>query len=189
MVIGRRASRDRGSRRLNEQNLVSEQDLLNCKTGRPGRGNRRLAGSSRLRTVGEWYSIGLAIGLAVAGGVGAAGVLGRGRAGAAAAGLLAGGAGLLIGLLVFGIAPAVAAAAGGVTGGLGAGQVARGTARRGGTRLGMGVLFAACAVLLAALALVPALGYVEGVLVPVLGLRLRRRTPGRYAGLRLLARD
>jgi hypothetical protein len=41
----------------------------------------------------------------------------------------------------------------------------------------------------AALALVPALGYVEAVGVPLLGLRLRRRSGGRYAGLRILARD
>lgn len=139
--------------------------------------------------MGEWYSIGLAVGLAVAGGVGAAGLLGRRRAGVVAAALVAAATGFLIGFFVFRLALAIGAAAGGVAGGLGAGQVARGTARRGGTGLGMAVLFGLGALLVGAVALVPALGYVEAVLVPALGLRLRRRTPGRYAGLRLLARD
>ena len=41
---------------------------------------------------------------------------------------------------------------------------------------------------LAALALIPAVGYVEGVVVPLLGLRVRRRAAERYAGLRTLAK-
>jgi hypothetical protein len=139
--------------------------------------------------VGVWYPIGLAAGLAVAGGVAAVGLLGRRGAGVVVAALLTAAAGFAIGFLVFELAEAVAAAAGGIAGALGAGQIARGTARRGGTPLGMAVLFGLGAVVLGALALVPALGYLEGVLVPTLGLRLRSRTPGRYAGLRLLARD
>ena len=39
-----------------------------------------------------------------------------------------------------------------------------------------------------ALALVPGVGYLEGVVVPVLGARLSARGPKRYAGLRTLAR-
>jgi hypothetical protein len=39
------------------------------------------------------------------------------------------------------------------------------------------------------LALVPALGYVLAALSPLLGERLRRRAAGRYAGLRVLAKD
>jgi hypothetical protein len=42
---------------------------------------------------------------------------------------------------------------------------------------------------LAALALVPAAGYLEVLLAPILGGRLRRRAAGRYAGLRILAKD
>jgi hypothetical protein len=42
--------------------------------------------------------------------------------------------------------------------------------------------------ILAALALVPALGFVEAVIVPLLGLRIRRRSAERYAGLRTLAK-
>jgi hypothetical protein len=41
----------------------------------------------------------------------------------------------------------------------------------------------------AALAVVPALGYAEALFAPVLGGRLRRRAAGRFAGLRVLARD
>lgn len=40
-----------------------------------------------------------------------------------------------------------------------------------------------------ALALVPVLGYLVAALAPVLGERLRRRASGRYAGLRVLAKD
>jgi hypothetical protein len=41
----------------------------------------------------------------------------------------------------------------------------------------------------AALAVVPALGYVEAVAAPLLGQRLSRRADSRYAGLRILAKD
>ena len=41
----------------------------------------------------------------------------------------------------------------------------------------------------ALVALVPALGYVLPVLVPIAGGRLGRRAESRYAGLRILARD
>ena len=47
----------------------------------------------------------------------------------------------------------------------------------------------AAAVALAAVAFVPALGYVAAVVAPFLGERLRRRAAGRYAGLRILAKD
>ena len=47
----------------------------------------------------------------------------------------------------------------------------------------------AAALALAVLALVPALGYLAAAAAPVLGQRLRRRSAGRYAGLRILAKD
>jgi hypothetical protein len=50
-------------------------------------------------------------------------------------------------------------------------------------------LVALGAVGIAVLALVPGIGYVETVVVPVLAARLRRRGGDRYAGLRILARD
>ena len=41
----------------------------------------------------------------------------------------------------------------------------------------------------AALAFIPVVGYLEAVVIPVLAVRLRRREGGRFAGLRILARD
>ena len=43
--------------------------------------------------------------------------------------------------------------------------------------------------IIAAILFVPVVGYVELVAVPALGMRLRRRSGKRYAGLRTLARD
>jgi hypothetical protein len=42
---------------------------------------------------------------------------------------------------------------------------------------------------LMALAIIPFVGYVEAVAVPLLAARARGRSPERYAGLRSLARD
>jgi hypothetical protein len=42
---------------------------------------------------------------------------------------------------------------------------------------------------LALLALIPLVGYLEAVAVPAVAARLRRRAGARYAGLRVLARD
>lgn len=47
----------------------------------------------------------------------------------------------------------------------------------------------AASLAVAGLSLVPALGYVVAAFSPVLGERLRRRAAGRYAGLRVLAKD
>ena len=45
------------------------------------------------------------------------------------------------------------------------------------------------ALVVAALALIPGVGYLEALVLPALGARLRRRGGERYAGLRILARD
>jgi hypothetical protein len=42
---------------------------------------------------------------------------------------------------------------------------------------------------IAALALIPFVGYLQAVAVPAVAARARRREPERYAGLRSLARD
>ena len=84
-------------------------------------------------------------------------------------------------------------AAGGVAGALcgafGAAPLVAGALRRGGTRGGTATLIVLAALVGAALAFVPVLGYLEAVAVPALGARLRRRAPDRHAGLRSLARD
>jgi hypothetical protein len=65
----------------------------------------------------------------------------------------------------------------------------RGTLQRGGTRVGTATLVGLGAIVLAALALIPGVGYAEAVVIPALATRLRRRNGERYAGLRILARD
>jgi hypothetical protein len=45
------------------------------------------------------------------------------------------------------------------------------------------------ALVVAALAFVPLVGYLETLALPLLAARMRRRQPERYAGLRSLARD
>jgi hypothetical protein len=139
--------------------------------------------------VGAWYTIGLFTGLGVALGVVLAGVLGGARAAAAAAVVVAAAGGAALGLLLSGWPEAVGGGVGGVLGGSGAAQFVGGTLRRGGTRGGTAVLVGLAAIVIGVLALVPAVGYVEAVVVPALAARLRRRTGRSYAGLRVLARD
>ena len=135
------------------------------------------------------YTVGLVCGLGTAVGVLAAGlVAGLSRAVIVAA-LVAGAAGAAIGYLAFDWPQAVAGAAGGVLGGAGAAPFAQGTLRRGGTRAGTAALAVLGAVVLALLALVPAVGFLEALGIPALATRLRRRGGERYAGLRTLARD
>jgi hypothetical protein len=135
------------------------------------------------------YWLGVAAGLGAALGVLAAGALAaapRGRllavfiaaAVAAAAGYALGDWGHAV---LAGVAAAVAA--------LAAGTIADGTLRRGGTPVGTGMLLAGLAVVFAALAFVPLLGYVEALVPAALAARLQRRAGERYAGLRVLARD
>ena len=139
--------------------------------------------------MGDWYWIGAFAGFGVGVGVFLAGFLSTTALGRLAALALTVAAGVAIGLLVRDWDEALGAAVGGLAGAAGALVVAGGTLRRGGTRAGTGALFAVAAVGLAALALVPALGYLEAVALPALAIRLRRRAPTRYAGLRTLARD
>jgi hypothetical protein len=79
--------------------------------------------------------------------------------------------------------------AGGFVAALAAAQVVAGALRRGATRGGTASLVIGAGLLLAGLALVPGLGYLEAVALPALALRLRRMQPERYAGLRTLAKE
>jgi hypothetical protein len=139
--------------------------------------------------VGDWYLIGLSLGLGAGAGVALAGALATSRLGIAVATIGGAGAGVAIGLAVDDWNDMVAGAAGAAVAALSAAQILRGALRRGGTRGGTAALFVLAAVGVAALAFVPALGYLEGVALPALAARLRRRAPERYAGLRTLARD
>jgi hypothetical protein len=139
------------------------------------------------RAVGGWYWIGVAIGFGVAIGVFAGGVLGSSALWTGVAVLIGAVLGALAGWELGGWGEIVGGAVGGIAGAAAAGRLLQGALRTGGTRGGTAVLLGVAAVVLAALALVPALGYVELVAVPALAVRLRRRTPERYAGLRSLA--
>jgi hypothetical protein len=135
------------------------------------------------------YWVGVFVGLGVGVGVLFAGLLGAVRWGLFGAAVLGAGVGLGLGLALGGIEDAIAGAVGGVLGSVGALQLVSGTLRRGGTRGATAVLTGVAGVILAALAFVPLLGFVEAVLVPAIGARMRRSEPTRYAGLRTLARD
>lgn len=139
--------------------------------------------------MGDWYWIGVCVGLGVGVGVLVTALLGATRALLAGALVLAGGLGVLIGLGLGEWDEAIGGGAGGVLGALGAAQLVAGTLRRGGTRFGTALFIAVAALALAALAWIPGLGYLEATVVPALAARLRGRTPERYAGLRSLARD
>ncbi len=135
------------------------------------------------------YWVGVFLGLGVGIGVALAGILGGTRLRFAIAAVLGAAIGAGLGLAFAGIEDAIAGGIGGVLGAAGARQLVSGTVRRGGTRAATAALTALAGLVLALLAFVPVLGFVEGVAVPALGVRLRRREPARYAGLRSLARD
>lgn len=138
--------------------------------------------------MGAVYWFGVALGLGVAAGVLLAGLLATGRAGIAVAIVAAAAGGAALGFL-FGGTEAVAGGVGGVAGASGSSGVVRGAFRRGGVRGATAVLIGIAALLCAVLAFVPLLGYLEAVVLPALGARVRSREGDRYAGLRILARD
>ena len=139
--------------------------------------------------MGDWYTIGLALGLGIALGTLFAGLLSATPLGRGAAVVLAGVAGALVGTFIEDWTELVAGAAGGVVGAAGAAIIVAGALRRGGTRAGLALIVAAVAAGLAALAFVPIAGYLEAVALPFVAVRLRRNQAERYAGLRTLAKD
>jgi hypothetical protein len=139
--------------------------------------------------MGAWYTLGVSAGLAAACGVLLAGVLARIPRGPLVVAALTLAAGIAIGLGVWGTGEAIAGAVGGLLGGFGAATIARGALGRGGTRGGLALLLAAAAIVVALLALVPVVGYLEPLVLLVLAARIRARSGSRYAGLRILARD
>ena len=138
--------------------------------------------------MGSWYWIGLAVGLGVALGVLCAGALASSRLGTLVAVLLAAGGGILIGLGLGEWDEAIGGAIGGVLGVGGSAQFVQGALRRGGTQLATAVWIALGALVIGALALIPVVGYLEALALPIIGVRLRTRMPKKYAGLRSLAK-
>jgi hypothetical protein len=139
--------------------------------------------------MGSWYWIGVSAGLGVAVGVLLAGLLVGTRIRLTAALVLAAGIGVLIGFALGEWDEAIGGGVGGALGALGAAQLVMGSLRRGGARFGTAVFVGIAAVLLAAMAWIPIVGYLEAAAVPAIAARLRNRAPERYAGLRSLARD
>jgi len=135
--------------------------------------------------MGDWYTIGILVGLGAAIGVASTAVLRRAAAGAVLAVVVAVAIGLVFGQWDEG----VGGLAGALCGALGSAPLVAGTLRRGGTHSGTALLLLLASLVGAALAFVPVLGYLEAAFVPALGVRLRRRAPDRHAGLRTLARD
>ena len=132
-----------------------------------------------------WYSIGVLVGLGTSFGVAAVGAIRRALIAALVAAVVA----AVIGFALWHWYEALGGVVGAVCGSFGAAPLVAGTLRRGGTRGGTAALLGAAGLIGAALAFVPILGYLEAVAVPVVGVRLRRRTPDTHAGLRTLARD
>ena len=139
--------------------------------------------------MGDWYTIGLALGIGAALGTLFAGLLSSTPLGRAAAVVLAAVAGAVVGIVIEDWTELVAGALGGLAGAGAAVIVVAGALRRGGTRGGLALIVAAAAAGLAGLAFVPGAGYLEALALPVLAARLRRTQADRYAGLRSLARD
>jgi hypothetical protein len=143
--------------------------------------------------MGDWYTIGVAVGVGVALGVLAAGLLAWWRFGAPVSALLAGAAGVVAGLVTnrwIGadwIGP-LAGIAGGLVGAFSATAIAQGALRRGGTPGGTAFLLGSAALALFLLALIPVIGFVQAAAAPVVAARARRRKPDRHAGLRTLAK-
>jgi hypothetical protein len=135
--------------------------------------------------VGDWYTVGILVGVGAALGVAATGALRRAPAGLAIATAVA----VAIGFAFGQWDEALGGAAGAVCGALGSAPLVGGALRRGGTRGGTATLLALASLAVAAVAFVPVAGYLEAAAVPLLGLRLRRRAPDRHAGLRSLAKD
>ena len=136
----------------------------------------------------EAYRIGLYLGLGIAiGGLLAAALAPRRLLVLPVAAVAAAGAAALADT-IRGWPEGVAGGVGGALGAVAAAFVVAGALRRGGTRGGTTVLVAVSALVVAGLAFVPAVGYLEAAALPLLAAR-GRRGPARYAGLRSLARD
>jgi hypothetical protein len=135
--------------------------------------------------MGDWYTVGILVGLGAAIGVAATGALRRAVVGL----VLAAAASVAIGLAFGQWDEAVGGVVGALCGALGSAPLVSGALRRGGTRGGTAMLLTLASLVGAALAFVPVVGYLEALAVPLLGLRLRRRAPDKHAGLRSLAKD
>ena len=144
--------------------------------------------TTTLGRVGDWYTIGLTLGVSLGLGMALSGILGVNAVGVGLSVVLAGALGLAVGMVVDDTGEIVAGAVGGVLGALAAAAAVHGALRRGATRIGVATYVGAAGLLVVLLAFVPLAGYVLAVAVPVLAARMRGRQAARYAGLRTLAK-
>jgi hypothetical protein len=149
----------------------------------------RQACSNRRATLaaamGDWYTIGILVGVGAALGLAAAGAVRR----VPIALVLSAAIAVVIGFVFGQWDEAAGGAVGAICGSLGSSPLVAGALRRGGTRGGTALILGVAALVGVGLAFVPVVGYLEALAVPVLGARLRRRSPDTHAGLRTLARD
>ena len=138
--------------------------------------------------MGSWYTIGLCLGLGLGIGVALIGILGSNVLGVGAGVVIGAAVGASIGFAIGDTAEVVAGGLGGFLGALAAAAVVHGALRRGGTRLGIAAYVGVLGLLISMLALIPVVGYVEAVAIPLLAARMRGRQAARFAGLRTLAK-
>ncbi len=138
--------------------------------------------------MGTWYWAGVAVGLALAVGVLAAGLVGGRGPGAVVTVPVALVGGAAVGVLVAGWPIGAIGVVGAVVGALAGSSVVVGAIGRGGTASGVAALSVVTAALLAAISFVPIAGYVLVLAVPVAARWRSRARPERHAGLRTLAK-
>ena len=138
--------------------------------------------------MGAWYTIGLCLGLGLGFGVILSGLLGANAVGTGIAALAGVAAGAALGYALGDLAETIAGGAAGFVGALAAAAVVHGAMRRGATRLGVAAYLGMVGLLVCLLALIPLVGYVETVALPLLAARMRGRQAARFAGLRTLAK-
>ncbi|WP_411278197.1 hypothetical protein [Gaiella sp.] len=138
--------------------------------------------------MGEWYEIGVTVGIGVAAGVAFAGVLAGLRFGFASTVLGAVVVGVVAGMLINGWIGVGGGIVGAVIGSVSAASIVRGASRRGATVSGTALLLIGAAIVVGLLALIPVVGYVEALLMPLIAARRARQGPDKYAGLRSLAK-
>lgn len=138
--------------------------------------------------MGAWYTIGLCLGIGLGIAVVLVGILGSNLLGVGVGAIVGAAIGAAVGLGVGGAAETIAGGVGGFLGALSAAAVVHGALRRGGTRIGIAAYVGVLGLLICVLALIPVVGYVEAVTIPLVAARMRGRQAARFAGLRTLAK-
>jgi hypothetical protein len=134
------------------------------------------------------YEIGVTVGMGLALGVLIAGILAGWRHGLVASTVGALGIGLVAGLLVHGWLDVPGGVIGGMLGAISASSIVRGALRRGATLGATAMLLIGAAIAIAFVSIIPVVGFILAVVVPVVAYRRARAEPERFAGPRTLAK-